>query len=499
MHGVEPPQPRPNGIDHPTMGGPNRTFVRSAARWGAGRERMEDRIMRAPIPWMILALCVAWPGSTRAAEPIDEALATPRVGESVEALEASGPPVAAAAADAGVEALIEEALARNPEIEAMQARTRELSELAGVSGSWSDPRFSVAYMNAPVDSFRIDETPMAGVEFRLSQRLPEWGWTGASKHVAQSRAERSRHARAEAETRLRLSIEQLYWNLALSRQLEGLTHQHLARTEELLRAVRARYEVGRAGQNALLRLDVLARRLADDLGDFTRAQRAFSAALARAVAREPGAQFETPESVAAIPVEGHLEGWLALARASRPELAAMREEVNEQTDAAALSRLERLPDLDVFVAYRLRTIDSPMDDGTDFFSAGVTVPIPVASAPKALAGERAGHAARDGARARLAAALDRVEADLIAADASWRRAWEKTSTYESSLIPAAGAALETTLNDFAVDRAEFSTLYEAEIDLLTLERAHLQANIETLIQRAQVRATTGRVDLGGAP
>jgi len=96
------------------------------------------------------------------------------------------------------------------------------------------------------------------------------------------------------------------------------------------------------------------------------------------------------------------------------------------------------------------------------------------------------------------AALDQVESDLISADASWQRAYEKAGTYGASLIPAARAALETTLNDFSVDRAEFSTLYEAEIDLLTLERAYLQAAVETLLQRANVRATTGRIDLGGA-
>ena len=65
-----------------------------------------------------------------------------------------------------------------------------------------------------------------------------------------------------------------------------------------------------------------------------------------------------------------------------------------------------MPEIDVFVAYRLRTVETPTDDGTDFFSAGVTIPIPVASGSTALTGERARFAARDGARARqLAEAL----------------------------------------------------------------------------------------------
>jgi len=413
-------------------------------------------------------------------------------------LHAAAEPPDTATVGLGVDALAEEAIARNPGLESMRARTRELGEVAEISSTWSDPSFSVAYMNAPVDSFRIDESPMSGVEFKLQQRLPELGWTRASKAVAERRVERSRHDRAESEAQLRRSVETLYWNLALSRQLERVTQLHVARTIELTGAVRARYEVGRAGQNALLRLEVLEQRLLDDLGDFARAERTLSAGLARALARAPDTTFETPPVVEAIPVEGSLDTWLETAKSSRAGLAAMREEVKQQTDAAALSRVEVLPEVDVWVAYRLRTVETAVDDGTDFFSAGVTIPIPIGGRKKGLRGEAARFAARDGARARLAGALDEIEADLISADASWQRAFEKADTYESRLIPAARIALETTLNDFSVDRAEFSTLYEAEIDLLTLERALLQASIETLLQRAAVRATTGRVDLGGA-
>jgi outer membrane protein TolC len=412
-------------------------------------------------------------------------------GSALASDEAGGVDVAAT-----IPVLIDEAMAQNPGIDAMRARSRELDELARSAGVWNDPMVSVEYANAPVDSFRLDESPMSGVVFKLQQRLPEWGSTGAAKAVAERRVARSEYARTEAELQLALGIEQLYWNLTLSRLLEDVTRRHLARSRELIRAVRARYEVGRVGQNALLRLEVLEERLEDDLHDFALAQRTLSAGLARALARDPEAAFDTPGVVTATPPEGDLEGWTRLARASNPQLAALREEVALQTDAATLSRTKLLPEVDVWVAYRLRTANS-VDDGTDFFSAGVSVPIPFGSRKTALRGEAASFAARDGARARLAAELDRIEAELIGAEARWTRASEKARRYASSLIPAARAALETTLNDFAVDRAEFSTLYEAETDLLALERAQLSAAVETHLQRATVRATTGHDDLGG--
>lgn len=394
--------------------------------------------------------------------------------------------------------LADEAVASNPGIVSMRDRTRELTELADVSNTWPDPHFSVEYSNAPVDSFSIGDTPMGGVEFKLQQRLPEWGWTRTAREVADHGVAKSDHAREEAEVQLRRSVETLYWKLALSRLLESVTHAHIARAEELIRAVRARYEVGAAGQNALLRLEVLHERLKDDLGDFARAQRDLSAGLARSLARPAESRFVTPGEVEAIAPEGDYAAWIEYAKQSRPELAAIREEVKQQQKSASLSRIGIRPEVDVWFKYRLRTIQMPTDPGTDFISLGFSVPIPLGSGKRAIHGEAADFAARDSARARLAAALDEIEAELIAVEAGWRRAAQKAATYRDTLIPAAQSALATTLNDFSVGKAEFSTLYEAEVDLLVLERTYLSATIETHLQRAAARALTGRRDLGGS-
>ncbi len=399
-------------------------------------------------------------------------------------------------ADRTVPQLIAEAVAQNPSVDAMRHRTRSLGETASVASTWADPMFGVAYMNAPVDSFAIDESPMSGIEFTLQQRLPEFGWSRATREVAERSVARSRHARAEAEVQLARSVETLYWKLALSRQLEGVTQKHLDRTLELIRAVRARYEVGEAGQNTLLRLEVLQERLRDDLGDFESAERRLIAGLSVALARDPDTQIATPSRVAPIAPTGDPQSWLEQARQHRPELAAIREEIELEHDSARLARIGTRPEVDVWVKYRLRTATTPTDDGTDFFSAGLSVPIPFNSSKRNGGVHAARMAARDGARAQLAAAIDRIEAELAEVDANWQRATQKAATYAERLIPGALIALETTLSDFSVGRAEFSTLYEAEVELLTLERAYLTATIETYLQRAAARAATGLRDLG---
>jgi outer membrane protein TolC len=394
--------------------------------------------------------------------------------------------------------LVDEALTSNPSLTAMRDRTRELGELARISNAWQDPRLSVEYSNAPVDTFAISDHPMGGVRFRLQQRLPEWGWSRAVKDVATHDVERSRHVRAEAELQLGRSVETLYWKLALSRQLERVTRNHLDRTLELIRVVQARYEVAATGQYALLRLYVLRDRLRDDLGDFERADVELSAGLARALSRSPDARFETPAEVEAIQAQGDVDAWIASARQHRPALSAIREEIKRAEKAARLSRVSSRPEVDVWVEYRLRTVQTPTDDGTDFFSAGITIPIPWGSRKRGRGGAAAQLAARDGASARLASSLDEIEAELTRVEASWQRAARKAETYRDQLIPGAVAALETTLHDFAVGKAEFATLYEAQVDLLELERSYLLATIDTHLQRAAARALVGLPDLEGS-
>jgi len=223
-----------------------------------------------------------------------------------------------AAAFDNPDTLAEEALAANPRLEARRARVDELAELASAAGTWKDPVLGLEYSNVPVNSFALDDHPMSALQIRAQQTLPPWGWSRLRERVAESRTVAREHALAEAETRLRGQVSVIYWRLTLSRMLEEVTRAHVARTEELLRAVRARYETGSAGQHQILRLQVLRDRLRDDLGDFARADRELGAALSRTLSRPADTSFDTPKELGPARVTGAASNWLALAREKKP-------------------------------------------------------------------------------------------------------------------------------------------------------------------------------------
>ena len=395
--------------------------------------------------------------------------------------------------------LADEAIGANPTLVALRARIAELDALAGAAGTWSDPVIGIEYSNAPVDSFSLNDHPMSALQIQAQQTIPPWGWSGLRKEVAASRTQASEHALAEAQSQLRRQVFELFWKLTLSRRLAEVTREHIARTEDLLEAVRARYETGAVGQHQLLRLGVLRDRLRDDLGDFARADSVLSAALARALSRDAERSFATPPDLDPEPVSGNVSDWLALARKERPELRRLEESIRTAETAAELARVDGRPDVTVWMKYRVRTVDTPLDDGTDQVSAGFSIPIPWGSAKRSRAEHVAHLQVARAERARLAAELDRVESDLTAIHARWTRAFEQAVEYRDKLTPDARATLEASYSEYSVDRADFAALFEAEVALLDLERTLLSSTAETRIQAAAADATMGTVPRGGRP
>jgi len=393
-------------------------------------------------------------------------------------------------------ALADRAVAANPGLAALRARTSELRALVPAAGLWRDPVARIDYQNAPIDSFSLNDKPQSAMQFSLQQTVPPMGWSDASRRVALRSVVTQQLAVREAELQLRREVYVLFHRLTLSRQLEEVTRSHIRRAEELLRAARARYETGGAGQHQLLGLELLRDRLVDDLSDFARSDRELSAGLARALSRPSDLPFEAPSRLAAMPVPGSLEEWKLRAGSARPELKRLESAARTAEAQADLARIEARPDVTLQLIYRRRTVDLPIDDGTDQVTAGITVPLPFSSARRSAARQLAFDRVARAERARRAETQNQVDAGLESIHARWARAYEKADVYARNLLPSAMLAVETALAEYSVGRADFSTLYQAEVDLLNIERGRLQAVVQTHIEAAELEAMMGTLPEG---
>lgn len=394
--------------------------------------------------------------------------------------------------------LCDEAIQSNPSLESLRAVERSLQAQAAVAGAWMDPMLAVEYSNAPVSSFDLASHPMSGLQLRAQQTLRPPGWSRLKREASDAKADAMGFSVDEAELGLCASVAQTWWMLTQTRMLKIVTESHLARTEDLREAAESRYTTGTVGQHAVLRLGVLRDRLTDELGDFERSDLQLTAALSRALGRDESTSFTTPTEVVALPPPSDAD-WLAVAREDRPLLHRIEAQRDAAEQSAAFARTDGIPDLTVWAGYRVRFTETATDPGVDFVSIGLGMPIPVASARRSGGARTASLEQAQSSTAAYESSLDGITAQMAMIAAGWQRASEKVHTYDTVLIPGAATTLEATQADFSVNRAQFASLFEAEVTLLNLERTRILAAIETHTFHVAATAVLGTEPPGESP
>ncbi|WP_456430821.1 TolC family protein [Thermosulfuriphilus sp.] len=390
-----------------------------------------------------------------------------------------------------VEFLVQRALEANLEIESLKAQLKALEAKTRAVQVWMDPVLSIEYSNVPHDSLSLGESAMSGIQFKLAQRIPFPGKNEKRRLKAEAEYRVKRWELEEAKVRLQGLIKKGYYQLYLIRELGKLTEEHIGLVEELLSAVKARYEAGAARQFYLLRLESLRDRLQDDLLDFEQKDRELTAVLNAAVHRQPTVPIPTPEIIHASAPSLRLEELISLALDQRPLLKREREYAQAQRLAAEAAAWERWPDVTLWAGYRYRR-PAGVDPGTDFISLGISIPLPFDYKGRFEARRQQFLAEARAAEARYRRLVDEIGARLEAALSAWERAAKKAEFYQKGLVPKARETLTATLSAYQTGKADFESLFKAELELLDFERTVLRATAETAIQRAEIEALIGQ-------
>ncbi|RMG18934.1 MAG: hypothetical protein D6729_06220 [Deltaproteobacteria bacterium] len=409
--------------------------------------------------------------------------------------ETTGPPALESAPPGGAirsaEEAVELALAQNPDLTAARARVAAAVAAAQPARAWADPRLALEYSNMPIDGPWPGRHPMSGIQLRAQQVFPFPGKIEARAAAADADVAVAEADVLEAASSLARTVREAFWRLALVRQLRTLTETHIELTQSLIATVRASYETGQAGQHNLLRLEVLEGRLEDELGDFDLAEARLTAALNAVMHRAADAPIATPERTPEVPEAAPLSRLMDEATRHRGKLLQLQRRAAALRAQAEAALAEMRPDLTGWIGYRVRA-PAGSDPGTDFVTAGISIPLPwLWNAQRWGAKARAAQARADAAEAAYLSLADTLRARLVEARARLARSRTQARTYESELIPAARRTLEATLSAYQVGRADFATLYQAEVELLVFERTLRRARAEAQVAHADILALTG--------
>ncbi|MGH7562127.1 MAG: TolC family protein, partial [Gemmatimonadales bacterium] len=398
----------------------------------------------------------------------------------------------------------------NPAIRAAQQRVNAARARIGPAGLRPDPVLMLGVRDFPVakpgfsDNFTMKMIGI-GQTFRYPGKL-RLGRLAAVHELAATEASLAAEIR-----RIRQEVQAAYYDLVFLERALEIVEQNRSVLVSFIRITEARYGVGDAGQQDVLKARVETARLGESAAELKERRPAALARLNALLDRPtstPVGELAVPARIARAAVADSASQirFVSFALGSRaadsplPPLAELQEtavaenpvlrehraRIAAQAARVDLSRKAYLPDFDVSLQYGQR------DGFTDMVTAMVAIPLPlqkgrkqdllVADAQAELAAlEAAHHAEQNAVRAevaRLYAELERDRAQL--------------ALYVKAILPQGRAALASAAASYQVGRVEFLTLLDNQATLFNYETQYFQVLTEFAKTLAELERTVGK-------
>jgi outer membrane protein TolC len=386
-----------------------------------------------------------------------------------------------------LQALIDEALARNPDLHAAHSAIAAARMSTERARALPDPMVSVTYTNdgwAP----SLGSMPMTTLGVMVSQALPYSGKRDLRAGLAASQARQAEPALERARLAIEGAVRRAYYGLVLARELEALTAEQRELWRQIEVLARARYAVGQGAQPDVLRVQTEVTRI--ELRAIEQAAEAEVrlAEINRLLARPLDTPVATPAALALAPLERSADEAIADARAVSPELKGAALAIETSTAAAAVARRDLKPDFSVQGGYMNR-------GGLDaMWLAGVGISWPFNKKARESAVAEAEIRAKGGSH--VAESMQLQLAYRTRERYTRAKAIEKLiALYDGGIVPQNRMTVEATLTSYQAGKVPFVSVLEAMAALYAdrWARAGLVADHAKL--RASLREAS--LDAGG--
>jgi outer membrane protein, heavy metal efflux system len=402
------------------------------------------------------------------------------------------PPLALAGAappttDAVLQALVDEALVRNPEL----AATRQL-ELAAQTrpvqaGSRPGPTVGVFYQNDGVTP-SLGREPMTMLGVSGGQDVPYPGKLGLRRQVAQADAGIAGFEVERARLGLIGSVKASYYGLVLARGLASLALEQGEIWQEVQETARVRYASAVGSQQEMLRAQVEATRVQALHAQHHAEARARLAQLNALLGRPADTPVATSDPLTVTSETRSAAEIVAWTEANSPELKASALAAERDERAVTLARREFKPDFNVQGGVMYRGSLPPM------WQLGASVMLPSRARVRAALAEAearlaASKARQEDVRVRLRAVVEQRLALLEAAQ-------QIEATYRDGLLPQGDLAVQSATATYGAGQGSQVAVLEAASALLDDRTDYLRLLATHAVERARLEEASLDAPLG---
>ena len=374
------------------------------------------------------------------------------------------------AGDASVKALLEQTLARNPDLAA--ARDRAAASVARIAsaGALSDPVVSVGYDKG--DAWLPGDGADTGPRIAFSQELPFSGKRQLRRDVSARESDLAQHAIGAVSLSVTYALRKAVSDLLLARENIAIINAQRRATSDIEELTRARYSAGLGSQ-----LDVL--RAQAEVARFDQMRLHEEGLVTSAIAEvnrlrdQPGgAPVEIPGGLKELigrDIEvPPLEAVLARAHDASPELHAAMSMVERNRLAIDLAERNLKPDFVVSSSYGFR------GSLPDRWTAEVGLILPAWRKSKQRQAVVEAQAQYRSAQAEQEAMALKARASVEKAYADFKAAVLEARTIEREVLVIDALAVESALAGFRSGQTPFIAVLEAHRVLYEDQRQHAE-------------------------
>lgn len=381
--------------------------------------------------------------------------------------------------------LISQALAGNRDILVAQKRYESMAQRPQQASSLPDPTLSLGYVSNgwPWPGAGLGHSPTSNIGATVSQTMPFPGKRSLRGEIAAKEAEATRQEYLAIRLHVIAQLKRAYHELHHANVAVGFIDRYQELLENILRGSEARYAVGRAAQQDVLKaqtqLAVFETQRERYRLDRTNRRIEINALLDR----PQNTRVAVPEDVPVGELPYALDDLLVHARA--PELERGQNLAERSELAARLARKDAYPDYTVSGGYFNQGGMPPM------WQVSVAFSLPVHYWQKQHAAIAEQEYAAAEARHAYESSRVSLESRIRQAYAEAETAHRLTVLYEKSVIPEAQLTLDSSLAGYETGKVDFVSVFSNFMNVVDFELMDHEAIMQFHVALARLEELAG--------
>lgn len=328
--------------------------------------------------------------------------------------------------------------------------------------------------------------PVANIGVMVTQEIPFPGKRKLAGDMAEKEAEAEFQSYQQAQLNVISRIKQAYYRLAYAYAATDVVDRNVELLRKFLRISEARYSVGKAEQQDVLKAQTQISILETRRIPLEQEKRAREAEINSLINRAPNVPVGRPVDLEPLPVTATADELYAAARENSPMLRRDEKMIQRSEIGVNMARKEYYPDFTLNGGYYSMGSMPPMY----MFRADVKIPLYWFRKQRPGVTERANELQQ--ARATLRSTEQslnyQIKNDLTMAEAASRL----VALYRETVIPQASVTLESSLSSYEAGRVDFLTVLMNYITIVEYEMNYNEELQNLFLALSRLEEMTGR-------